>query len=82
MRGRPGESLQPLNFERLKSDLIEKHGRKITDYDVMSAAMYPEVCENFLEFRNVYGPVDRLDTRIFLTGPKVTDEFEVRSPVV
>lgn len=77
LKGRPGESLQPLNFESLKKDLIEKHGPKVNDYDVMSSAMYPEVLDNFMEFRNVFGPVDKLDTRNFLTGPKVTDEFEV-----
>ena len=43
----------------------------------MSAAMYPSVCKEFLEFRNKYGPVDKLATRVFLTGPKVGEEFEV-----
>ena len=32
--------------------------------------------EDFLNFRKKYGPVDKLDTRIFLTGPKVGEEFE------
>lgn len=43
----------------------------------MSAAMYPSVCKEFLEFRSKYGPVDKFATRIFLTGPKVGEEFEV-----
>lgn len=43
----------------------------------MSAAMYPSVAKEFLEFRAKYGPVDKLPTRIFLTGPKVGEEFEV-----
>lgn len=43
----------------------------------MSAAMYPSVCTEFLDFRSKYGPVDKLATRIFLTGPKVGEEFEV-----
>lgn len=37
----------------------------------MSAALYPEVTNDFLQFRDEYGSVDKLDTRIFLTGPKV-----------
>lgn len=43
----------------------------------MSAAMYPSVCKEFLNFRSKYGPVDKFSTRIFLTGPKVGEEFEV-----
>ena len=43
----------------------------------MSAAMYPSVCKEFLEFRSKYGPVDKLATRIFLTGPKVGEEWRL-----
>ena len=43
----------------------------------MSAALYPEVTEDYLTFHETFGPVDKLDTRIFLTGPKVGEEFEV-----
>ena len=43
----------------------------------MSAAMYPSVCKEYLDFRNKYGPVDKISTRVFLTGPKVGEEFEV-----
>ena len=63
---------------QLKEDLTEKLGCDISDTDVMSAALYPKVCEDFIHFRNTYGPVELLSTRIFLEGPKVGDEFEVR----
>lgn len=43
----------------------------------MSAALYPEVTNDYLNFREQYGPVDKLETRIFLTGPKVGEEFDV-----
>jgi len=43
VEGRPGESLEPLDFEQLKRDMIEEHGNFISDEDVMSAAMYPKV---------------------------------------
>ncbi|XP_017836752.2 pyruvate carboxylase, mitochondrial-like [Drosophila busckii] len=74
--GRPGESLQPFDFEKLTTELKEAYG-EISPQDVMSAALYPEVTKGFLTFREQYGPVDKLDTRIFLTGPKVGEEFEV-----
>ncbi|CAL1284612.1 unnamed protein product [Larinioides sclopetarius] len=77
IEGRPGASLPPLDFDKLKADLEDKHGMAVDEQDVMSAAMYPKVCDDFLLFRNTYGPVDCLNTRIFLMGPKVAEEFEV-----
>ncbi|XP_068085758.1 pyruvate carboxylase, mitochondrial [Anabrus simplex] len=74
--GRPGASLPPFDFALLKEDLEGRHP-DVTDRDVMSAALYPQVTEDFLTFRDEFGPVDKLDTRIFLIGPKVGEEFEV-----
>lgn len=74
--GRPGASLKPLDFNSLKTELTEKF-HNIKDRDVMSSALYPEVTDDYLQFREVFGPVDKLNTRIFLTGPKVGEEFEV-----
>jgi pyruvate carboxylase len=76
--GRPGASLALLDFDKLKAELKEKHPFA-TDRDVMSAALYPQVTDEYLAFRENFGPVDKLDTRIFLTGPKVGEEFEVRN---
>lgn len=76
VEGRPGESLPPLDFGQLKAELLESHPHA-SDRDVMSAALYPSVTDEFLTFRETFGPVDKLDTRIFLTGPKVGEEFEV-----
>lgn len=76
IEGRPGASLPPLDFDKLKNEITETWP-KATDQDVMSAALYPQVTKDYLNFRQEYGPVDKLDTRIFLTGPKVGEEFEV-----
>jgi len=76
IEGRPGANLQPLDFDKLRTDLKESHPH-VSERDVMSAALYPAVTNDFLYFRDMYGPVDKLDTRIFLTGPKVGEEFEV-----
>ncbi|KAK8763547.1 pyruvate carboxylase isoform X1 [Amblyomma americanum] len=75
--GRPGQSLPPLDLDTLKKKLVEKFGPRVRDTDVMSAAMYPKVCDDFLKFRQTFGPVDLLDTRVFLVGPRVGDNFEV-----
>ncbi|EDV36802.1 uncharacterized protein Dana_GF13141, isoform B [Drosophila ananassae] len=76
IEGRPGEQLEPFDLDKLKKELKESHSC-VTDRDVMSAALYPQVTNDFLVFRDRYGPVDKLDTRIFLTGPKVGEEFDV-----
>lgn len=76
VEGRPGEFMPPLDFDALKEELLSRHPRA-TELDVCSHAMYPEVTEDYLNFKEKYGPVDKLDTRIFLVGPKVGEEFEV-----
>ncbi len=68
--------MKPFDFDKLKTDLSERFS-DVTDKDVMSAALYPQVTEDYLGFREKYGPVDKLETRIFLVGPKVGEEFEV-----
>lgn len=67
-----------LNFEKVREDLVEQYGKMVRDVDVISASMYPKVTNDYLEFKEKYGPVDALDTRLFLVGPKVAQEFEVR----
>lgn len=76
VKGRPGASLTDFNFNELKNKLV-KENPQVSERDVMSAALYPKVTDDFLSFREKYGPVDKLNTRIFLTGPKVGEEFDV-----
>lgn len=74
--GRPGQHLPPLNFIQLKDELMEKHNGPISDTDVMSSAMYPKVTDDYIKFREEFGPVTLLETKIFLDGPRVGEEFE------
>ena len=39
--------------------------------------MYPKEAKDFFKFRQQYGPVDKLDTRHFLLGPEMGEEFDV-----
>ncbi|XP_076442517.1 pyruvate carboxylase, mitochondrial-like isoform X2 [Babylonia areolata] len=76
-KGRPGATMEPLDFSKLEHKLEESHNMKVKEVDVMSAALYPKVMDEYLEFRNKYGPVDCLDTKTFLIGPKIASETEV-----
>ncbi|XP_050550163.1 pyruvate carboxylase, mitochondrial isoform X2 [Spodoptera frugiperda] len=74
---RPGKELAPLDFDKLKADLRETYP-EVTDLDVMSAAMYPQVANDFFRIRDKYGPVKHLDTKTFLVGPTVGETIEVK----
>lgn len=69
--------MPPVDFDKIKADLEEKHGKGIRDVDVISSALYPSVTDDFLTFKDMYGPVDCLDTHIFLAGPKMAQEVQV-----
>ncbi|EGI62604.1 Pyruvate carboxylase, mitochondrial [Acromyrmex echinatior] len=76
VKGRPGASLASLDLDVLRKELKESHSH-VTEKDVMSAALYPKVTKDYLNFKEQFGPVDKLETRIFLTGPKVGEVFDV-----
>ncbi|XP_062892643.1 pyruvate carboxylase, mitochondrial-like isoform X2 [Mobula hypostoma] len=78
IEGRPGTSLSPLDFERLEQELQARHEDEITPEDVMSAAMYPKVFDEYKEFTAQFGPVECLNTRLFLEGPKIAEVFQVQ----
>nr|XP_060613784.1 pyruvate carboxylase, mitochondrial isoform X2 [Anolis sagrei ordinatus] len=78
VEGRPGASLPPLDFAALERELCERHKEEeITPEDVVSAAMYPKVFHEFKDFTASFGPVECLNTRLFLEGPNIAEEFEV-----
>ncbi|KAF5836615.1 carbamoyl-phosphate synthase L chain, ATP binding domain-containing protein [Dunaliella salina] len=75
--GRPGASLPPLNLEALEYQLREKYGA-ITKQDVLSAAMYPKVFDEFKSFQLKYGDlIEKLPTRAFLAPLEEDEEVEV-----
>lgn len=71
VEGRPGAKLAAVDFDRLKADLLEKHGEPITEADLLSSTLYPQVFDEYKEFRSTYGPVDKLDTRTYFIGPDI-----------
>lgn len=44
--GRPGATMEPLDFKKIKAELRAKFGKHITDSDVTSYVMYPKVRNN------------------------------------
>ncbi|KJH44199.1 pyruvate carboxylase [Dictyocaulus viviparus] len=77
IEGRAGENIPSMDIDKVKMELEEKHGRALRDQDVMSYAMFPTVFDEFEQFRSIYGPVDKLPTRVFLTGLDIAEEVDV-----
>ncbi|KAL7427377.1 hypothetical protein ACHAXM_000824 [Skeletonema potamos] len=77
IEGRPGASLPDYDFEEAEKLLKEKFGAKfITDKDVLSHALYPNVFSEWKEFESIYGEVSKLPTDLFLSPMKEGDEVE------
>eukprot|EP00298_Acanthocystis_sp_HF-20_P014588 c20830_g1_i1.p1 GENE.c20830_g1_i1~~c20830_g1_i1.p1 ORF type:complete len:1181 (+),score=578.18 c20830_g1_i1:19-3561(+) len=80
--GRPGDDLKPLDFDALRAKLQAKNpGREFSDADIMSAALYPAVFDDYAKMTNLYGQaVTYLPTQHFFcpleVGESTTVEFK------
>ena len=76
VKGRPGASLEPFDFEALEAELKEKwDGTPIRAVDVVSAALYPQVFDEYMTFRVRYGDISVLPTRNFLAAMQIGEEI-------
>jgi pyruvate carboxylase len=74
---RPGELLEPVDFEEISRYLEEKHGFKPDRRAVLSYALYPKVLEEFIEFRKEYGDLSRMNSPVFFNGISEGEVCEV-----
>jgi pyruvate carboxylase len=77
LRGRPGASMPPLNFKKTKDELGGRLKREVTDDDLYSHLMYPEVYAEFARFSRESGDVSVLPTSAFFYGLKPGEEISV-----
>ncbi|EON64990.1 pyruvate carboxylase [Coniosporium apollinis CBS 100218] len=76
MDKRPGLYLEPMDLQKIKTELKEKFG-SATECDVASYAMYPKVFEDYKKWTQKYGDLSVLPTRYFLARPEIGEEFHV-----
>lgn len=74
---RPGELLEPADFDEIKKTLYDKLERPITSHEVLAYALYPKVFEEYTTTNVQFGNVSVLDTLTFLYGMRLGEEIEV-----
>lgn len=75
---RPGELLEPANFEDIEKTLHEKLKRLVTSHDILSHVLYPKVYEEYLNVVQDFGDVSVIATPEFLFGMRLGEEIEVQ----
>ncbi len=76
-RGRPGAGMPRLNFERTGDELAAKLKQEISDDDLFSHLMYPEVFAEFARFSRDGADASVLPTPAFFYGLKPGEEISV-----
>ncbi len=74
---RPGENIPPLDFEKTRAEIAAKIKREVTDDDLYSYLMYPQVFTEFARFNREYSDVSVLPTYSFFFGLKPGEEISV-----
>ncbi|MGI9080984.1 MAG: biotin/lipoyl-containing protein, partial [Thermoleophilaceae bacterium] len=75
LRERPGKSLEPVDLEETREELEGKVDRAISDEELVSYLMYPEVFVEFAGFQSQYGDVSVLPTPVFFWGVHQDEEL-------
>jgi pyruvate carboxylase len=65
---RPGELLPPEDFDKIKEGLNKKFKIKATDQDALSSALYPEVFDAYLKYKQEYGDLSYMGSDVFFHG--------------
>ncbi len=74
---RPGELLEPVDFEELEQKVAPMLERPVTKKDVLAYALYPKVFEEYAATLKEFGDVSVIDTPEFLYGMRLGEEIEV-----
>ncbi len=74
---RPGELLEPVDFDALTEELTKEMGRTPSNQDVLAYALYPKVFLGYVKKQEMFGDVSNLDTATFLFGMRLGEEIEV-----
>lgn len=74
---RPGELLEPEDFDKIKDELSKKYNINPTMKDVLSHALYPKVFDDYLEYIKTQGDFSRMGSDIFFHGLNEGETCEI-----
>ena len=77
LEDRPGEFLEPVDFESVRKELEEKQLKEVTEQDIISYVLYPKVYEQYMTTQEQYGNVSLLDTPTFFFGMRNNETVEI-----
>ncbi|PHJ16395.1 pyruvate carboxylase [Cystoisospora suis] len=78
VEGRPGDSLQPVDWTALRKHLRFTYGRKFRECDLVSSVLYPSVFDEYLQFLKNFGDVSMLPTPNYFTGIQPGEKVTVQ----
>lgn len=76
---RPGELLEPIDFDQVKEDLFKKLQWEASNRDIITWCLYPKVFEEFARYSKEYADISRMETSVFFMGmqPGETTELTI-----
>ncbi|HLS90843.1 MAG TPA: pyruvate carboxylase [Limnochordia bacterium] len=74
---RPGELMDPVDFEAVRKELEEEFEQAFTHRDAISAVLYPSVFRSFIEHKIKYSDTSVIDTPTFFYGLNVGEETRI-----
>ncbi|RKD27066.1 pyruvate carboxylase [Ammoniphilus oxalaticus] len=74
---RPGQLLPPVDFEQTRAELEEKLDRPISDFEIISYTLYPQVFLDKEAQAERFGSLAGLDTPSFFYGLRLGEEIAV-----
>ncbi|RMG33190.1 MAG: pyruvate carboxylase [Planctomycetota bacterium] len=77
VRGRPGASLPPADFDKARQEIQPLLGREPDHRDVLSYLLYPQVFRDFAAHQQSYGDTSVLPTPAFFYGLEPNEEIAV-----
>ena len=77
LENRPGEYLEPVDFEAVKQELASIQNTEVTEQDIISYVLYPKVYKQFIATKEQFGDLSLLDTPTFLFGMRNGETVEI-----
>ncbi|WP_027626629.1 pyruvate carboxylase [Clostridium lundense] len=74
---RPGELLPPEDFDKIKKNVKEKYNIELSNKEVISYALYPEVMEDYIKYVGEYGDLSHMGSDVFFHGLEEGETSEI-----